>query len=173
MKEMERERAKFPRIERLLFLRKITDQSNGSWIIDLNNLSLKPHPSLLTKYNGRMVWHGMERSFWAKTHFCDFRASALERLSGSQRVHGGWGFVGFFATGGGGWQWLVAGCWGWWQRLFFAGFGCRLLGLVSTHWMWFFLVGGSDLQDVVFGGFGRMLEINNKEIIKNNILIKW
>ena len=113
-RERERERAKFPRIERLLFLRKITDQSNGSWIIDLNNLSLKPHPSLLTKYNGRMVWHGMERSFWAKTHFCDFRASALERLSGSQRVHGGWGFVGFFATGGGGgWQWLVAGCWGW------------------------------------------------------------
>lgn len=28
--ERERERAKFPRIERLLFLRKITDQSNGS-----------------------------------------------------------------------------------------------------------------------------------------------
>ena len=81
--------------------------------------------------------------------------------------------MGFFATGDGGWQWLVAGCCGWWQRLFFAGFGCRLLGLVATHWMWFFfLVGGSDLQDVVFGGFGWTLEINNKGRLKNNILIK-
>ena len=58
---------------------------------------------------------------------------------------------------------------------------CRLLGLVAetllcrvwlqvaTHWMWlffFFLVGGSDLQDVVFGVFGRTLEINNKERLK-------
>ena len=138
----ERERAKFPRIERLLFLRKITDQSNGSWIIDLNNLSLKPHPSLLTKYNGRMVWHGMERSFWAKTHFCDFRASALERLSGSQRVHGGWGFVGFFATGGGGWQWLVAGCWGWLLPtgcgFFFFFFFFGLVVLICR--MWFLVV---------------------------------
>ena len=40
--------------------------------------------------------------------------------------------------------------------------------------MWFFfLVGGSDLQNVVFGGFGRMLEVNNKEILKKYILIKW
>ena len=98
--------------------------------------------------------------------------------------------MGFFATGGGGWQWLVAGCWGWWQRLFFAGFGCRLLGLVAETllcrvWLqvagvgypldvffFFFGVGGSDLQDVVFGGSGWTLEINNKEILKNNILIK-
>ena len=60
---------------------------------------------------------------------------------------------------------------------------CRLLGLVAKTllcrvWLqvagvgWypldvvFFLVGGSDLQDVVFGGFGRMLEINNKERLK-------
>ena len=49
---------------------------------------------------------------------------------------------------------------------------CRLLGLVATHWMWFFFfffffwVGGSDLQDVVFGGFGWTLEINNKERLK-------
>ena len=140
---MEREKAKFPRIERLLFLRKITDQSNGSWIIDLNNLSLKPHPSLLTKYNGRMVWHGMERSFWAKTHFCDFRASALERLSGSQRVHGGWGFVGFFATGAGGWQWLVAGCWGWLLPtgcvFFFFFFG--LVVLICRTWFLVVLAG--------------------------------
>ena len=32
--------------------------------------------------------------------------------------------------------------------------------------MVFFLVGGSDLQNVVLGGFGRMLEVNNKEILK-------
>ena len=52
---------------------------------------------------------------------------------------------------------LVAGCWGW---------------LLPTGCGFFFLVGGSDLQDVVFGGFGWTLEINNKGRLKNNILIK-
>ena len=63
--------------------------------------------------------------------------------------------MGFFATGGGGWQWLVAGCWGW------------LLPTVCVFFYFFyFWVGGSDLQDVVFGGSGWTLEINNKEILK-------
>ena len=48
-----------------------------------------------------------------------------------------------------------------------AGVGCYPLDVV-----FFFLVGGSDLQDVVFGGFGWTLEINNKGRLKNNILIK-
>ena len=61
--------------------------------------------------------------------------------------------MGFFATGGGGWQWLVTSCWGW-------------LLPTGCGFFFFFLVGGSDLQDVVFGGFGRMLEINNKERLK-------
>ena len=37
-----------------------------------------------------------------------------------------------------------------WQRLFLAGFGCKWLGLVAFSFS--FLVGGSDLQDGVFGG---------------------
>ena len=47
-------------------------------------------------------------------------------------------------------------------RLQVVGVGCYPLDVV----FFFFLVGGSDLQDVVFGGFGRMLEINNKERLK-------
>ena len=49
--------------------------------------------------------------------------------------------------------------------------GCRLLGLVATHWMWFFFsflfCWWFDLQDVVFGDSDwQMLERNNKERLK-------